>query len=180
MKNINRLLTDILLVRPEKVFDQAGMRVTWTNRDLMALGIAEPFVQDNQSRSTRNVLRGLHYQIKHPQGKLIQVLAGAVFDVVVDLRRSSPTFGKHACFVLSDKNCLMAWIPPGYAHGFYVTSEQADVLYSVTDYRFAEHERTLLWNDPQLAIPWPLGEEPPILSDKDRSGIPFANTDCYF
>jgi dTDP-4-dehydrorhamnose 3,5-epimerase len=124
------------------------------------------------------VLRGLHYQIRQPQGKLVRVVAGEVFDVAVDLRRSSPTFGKWVGFNLSADNRRIAWIPPGFAHGFLVLSEYADFLYKTTDYYAPEHERTLLWNDPELAIPWPLEGEP-IVSDKDRRGAALAAADLF-
>jgi dTDP-4-dehydrorhamnose 3,5-epimerase len=179
MEIVSRKLTDILLLRPKDCGDTSSLGASWSDGDLANVGIATPFVQDNQSRSRRNVLRGLHYQVLHPQGKLIRVLSGSIFDVVVDLRHSSPNFGRHACFELSGEGGLLVWVPPGYAHGFYVTSDQADVFYSVTDYRFAEYERTLLWSDARLAIPWPLGEEPPVLSDKDRVGIPLPEADYY-
>jgi dTDP-4-dehydrorhamnose 3,5-epimerase len=173
---VDRLSNGILVLQPSEQSDEL---IRWTSGDLAAVGIDAIFVQDNQSRSTKNVLRGLHYQIYHPQGKLIKVLAGAVFDVAVDLRKSSPTFGQIASYELSARNGLLAWIPPGFAHGFYVTSEYADVLYSVTDYRFAEHERTLLWNDEDLHIDWPLIGQQPVLSEKDRVGMKFKMADVY-
>jgi dTDP-4-dehydrorhamnose 3,5-epimerase len=122
-------------------------------------------VQDNHSRSTRGVLRGLHYQIRHAQGKLVRVVAGEVYDVAVDLRRGSPTFGRHVAVTLSADNARMLWVPAGFAHGFCVTSERADFLYKTTDYWHAEHERTLLWNDPALGIAWPVHE--PVIAAKD-------------
>jgi dTDP-4-dehydrorhamnose 3,5-epimerase len=173
---VERLSNGILLLRPSA---QSDGLITWTRRDLSAVGIDAIFVQDNQSRSTKNVLRGLHYQIHHPQGKLVKVLAGTIFDVAVDLRKNSPTFCQVTSYELSERNCLLAWIPPGFAHGFYVTSEYADVFYSVTDYRFAEHERTLLWNDEDLHIDWPLISQQPVLSDKDRDGTKFLMADVY-
>lgn len=132
------------------------------------------FVQDNHSRSGKNVLRGLHYQIQHPQGKLVRVVAGTTIDVVVDLRKSSKTFGQSALFEISANKGLLAWIPLGCAHGLYVPSDYANVLYSVTDYRFAEFERTLLWSDPALHIDWPLLSGDSVLSDKDRGGVLFS------
>lgn len=132
-------------------------------------GVEVDFVQDNHSRSARHVLRGLHYQIRQPQGKLVRVISGEVYDVAVDLRRSSPTFGKSVGFTLSAENKRMVWIPPGFAHGFCVISEAAEVLYKTTDYWSPAHERTLLWSDPQLAIPWPLAGAP-LLAAKDQAG----------
>ena len=127
----------------------------------------------------QNVLRGLHYQIEHPQGKLIRVLSGCIFDVAVDLRRASPAFGQSAIIELKTEDNLLLWIPPGYAHGFFVLDGPSEVAYSVTDYRYAEHERTLSWCDADLAIPWPMGQQSPTLSDKDRLGTPFARCECY-
>jgi dTDP-4-dehydrorhamnose 3,5-epimerase len=135
-------------------------------------------VQDNHSKSQRNVLRGLHYQLQHPQGKLVRVIVGEVYDVAVDLRRSSPTFGKSVGFTLSAENKRMAWIPPGFAHGFCVTSDAAEFLYKTTDYWYPEDECCLLWNDPALAIDWPLAGEP-ILATKDTAGKPLAEATVY-
>ena len=136
------------------------------------------FVQDNHSRSAKGVLRGLHYQIEHAQGKLVRCVAGEVFDVVVDLRRSSPTFGRSIGLTLSAQNQRMLWVPPGFAHGFLSVSEFADFLYKTTDYWYPEHERTLLWNDAALRIEWPLSGAP-ILAAKDAAGTPFAAADVY-
>jgi dTDP-4-dehydrorhamnose 3,5-epimerase len=135
-------------------------------------------VQDNHSLSGRGVLRGLHYQIEHPQGKLVRVIEGAVFDVAVDLRRSSPTFGMHVGLELSAAGKEMLWIPPGFAHGFIVLSAAAQFLYKTTDYWYPEHERTLLWNDPALGIEWPFAG-PPILAAKDAAGRPLADADAF-
>lgn len=179
MKLVNRKFNDILLLRPRLGGDETKHLSTWSYRDLSLLGITTPFVQENHSFSKCNVLRGLHYQIKHPQGKLIMVFSGTIYDVVVDMRRSSPYFGRYAGFELSASSSLSLWIPPGYAHGYYVISEESVVLYSVTDYRFAEHERTLCWNDEHLNISWPFGVEQPLISDKDRCGVPFADADYY-
>ena len=134
--------------------------------------------EDDLDRSARGVLRGLHYQLQQPQGKLVRVASGAVFDVAVDIRRSSPTFGKVACVELSDANQRMFWLPPGLAHGFLVVSESADFLYKTTDYYAPEHERCILWNDPELAIPWPLTSAP-ALSAKDVNGVPFAVAELF-
>jgi dTDP-4-dehydrorhamnose 3,5-epimerase len=135
-------------------------------------------VQDNHSRSKRGVLRGLHYQIERAQGKLVRVVVGEVFDVVVDLRRSSPTFGRSLGMSLSAESRRMLWVPPGFAHGFLVVSDSAEFLYKTTDYWYPEHERTLLWNDPALAIDWPLSGAP-ILAAKDAAGSPLAAADTY-
>ncbi len=142
---------------------------SYNRRALAALGIADEFVQDNHSRSARNVLRGLHYQIRQPQGKLVRVIAGEVLDVAVDIRRSSPTFGRWVSFVLSAENKRMAWIPAGFAHGFVVRSESAEFLYKTTDYYAPEHERSIAWNDPDIAVDWQL-DGAPVLSAKDRDG----------
>lgn len=136
------------------------------------------FVQDNHSRSKKNVLRGLHYQIRQAQGKLVRVIAGEIWDVAVDLRKSSPTFGKWAGFTLSAESRRIAWIPPGFAHGFVVTSESAEVLYKATDYYAPEHERTLLWSDAALGIKWPLAGVP-VVADKDRRGTPLASAETF-
>lgn len=141
-------------------------------------GASETFVQDNHSRSARNVLRGLHYQIKQPQGKLVRVVAGEVFDVAVDIRRSSPTFGKWFGVHLSAENKKMLWIPAGFAHGFIVLSESAEFLYKTTDYWAPEHERCIIWNDPELGIDWPLQGEP-LLSAKDAAGKAFREAEVF-
>ncbi len=135
-------------------------------------------MQDNHSRSRRGVLRGLHYQVEHAQGKLVRVVAGEVYDVAVDLRRGSPTFGRSMGRVLSAANKRMLWVPPGFAHGFLVLSEEAEFLYKTTDYWYPEHERTLLWNDPALGIAWPLAG-PPVLAAKDAAGRLLADADTY-
>ena len=150
---------------------------SWNARALAASGIEETFVQDNHSCSKRGVLRGLHYQIEHAQGKLVRCVAGEVFDVAVDLRRSSPTFGRHVGMVLSAENRESLWVPPGFAHGFVVLSEGAEFLYKTTDYWYPEHERTLLWNDPALAIAWPVAA--PTMNAKDAAGVPLAVADVY-
>jgi dTDP-4-dehydrorhamnose 3,5-epimerase len=137
------------------------------------------FVQDNHSRSSRGVLRGLHYQIRHPQGKLVRVSHGSVFDVAVDLRRSSPTFGHWVGVELSGENFRQLWIPPGFAHGFLVLSETADFLYKTTDYYAPEHERSLLWNDPAVGIEWPLAGIEPRLAAKDVAGLPLASCEAF-
>jgi dTDP-4-dehydrorhamnose 3,5-epimerase len=172
-------IPDVRLVEPDVHGDARGFFFeSYNRRALAAAGIDAGFVQDNHSRSRRGVLRGLHYQIEHAQGKLVRVAEGEVFDVAVDLRRRSPTFGRHVAMMLSAANRRMLYVPPGFAHGFIVTSESADFLYKTTDYWHPEHERTLLWNDRALGIAWPAGIEP-ILAAKDAAGVPLASADCY-
>jgi dTDP-4-dehydrorhamnose 3,5-epimerase len=136
------------------------------------------FVQDNHSRSAKGVLRGLHYQIQHAQGKLVRVVAGEVFDVAVDIRRSSPNFGKWVGVLLSEENQRQMWVPPGFAHGFLTLSESADFLYKTTDYWFAEHERSIAWNDPQIGIEWPIDGEP-LVAAKDAAGSRLVDADTF-
>jgi dTDP-4-dehydrorhamnose 3,5-epimerase len=172
-------LPDVLLIEPRVFSDERGFFFeSWNQRALAAAGLDAAFVQDNHSRSLRNVLRGLHYQIEHAQGKLVRVCAGEVFDVAVDIRRSSPTFGQSVSLTLSAQNKRMLWIPPGFAHGFLVLSDAAEFLYKTTDYWYPEHERTLLWNDPTLRIDWPLSGAPG-LAAKDAAGRPLALADLY-
>jgi dTDP-4-dehydrorhamnose 3,5-epimerase len=179
MQVIPAAIPDVLIIEPKVFGDARGFFLeSWNERAFLKAGIKARFVQDNHSRSARNVVRGLHYQIKQPQGKLIRVTAGEVFDVAVDIRRSSPTFGKWIGNKLSGENKLMMWIPPGFAHGFSVLSEYAEFLYKTTDYYSPEYERTILWNDPDLAISWPLQGEP-LLSAKDRQGVPFAKAEAF-
>lgn len=173
-------IPDVLIVEPTVFGDARGFFFESFNQRRFAelTGLDLPFVQDNHSRSARGVLRGLHYQIVQPQGKLVRVIAGEVFDVCVDLRRSSPTFGQSVSVVLSEENKRQLWIPPGFAHGFLVTSETADFVYKTTDYYAPEHERSLQWNDAALGIVWPLDGEP-TLSSKDRAGVPLAQAETY-
>ena len=172
-------LPEVLLIEPRVFGDDRGFFYeSWNRRAFAAAGIDVDFVQDNHSRSRRNVLRGLHYQVRNVQGKLVRVTAGEVWDVVVDLRRSSPAFGRSLGVALSAANRRMLWVPEGFAHGFLVTSESAEFLYKTTDYWFPEHERTLLWSDPALAIDWPLAG-PPIVAAKDAAGTPLAGADAY-
>jgi dTDP-4-dehydrorhamnose 3,5-epimerase len=179
MKLIPTAIPEVVLLEPKVFGDERGFFFeSWNKRTFTELGIAADFVQDNHSKSQKNVLRGLHYQIEHAQGKLVRVTAGAVYDVAVDLRRSSPTFGRWVGFTLSAEDKRMAWIPPGFAHGFCVTSDYAEFLYKTTDYWSPAHERTLLWNDPQLAIPWPLSGEP-LLATKDKTGTLLAQTETF-
>jgi len=172
-------IPDVLLIEP-RVFEDARGHFfeSWNARGLAAAGLDVTFVQDNHSRSRRGVLRGLHYQIQHPQGKLVRCVKGEVYDVAVDMRRSSPTFGRSVGVTLSEDNRRILWVPPGFAHGFLVVSESADFLYKTTDYWFPEHERTLLWNDPALRIAWPQAG-PPIVNAKDAAGIPFAAAETF-
>jgi len=168
-----------LVLEPRVFTDERGFFLeSYNERALAELGIQERFVQDNHSCSCRNVLRGLHYQIGHPQGKLVRVVEGEILDVAVDLRRSSPTFGGWHAVRLSGENQRMLWIPPGLAHGFRVVSEKAHVLYKATDYYAPEHERTLAWNDPALKIDWELEGEP-IVSAKDRRGVPLREAETF-
>lgn len=180
MNIIPTSIPDVLIVEPNVFGDARGFFFeSFNQRRFHELtGLDLQFVQDNHSRSVRGVLRGLHYQIRQPQGKLVRVIAGEVFDVCVDLRHSSPTFGKAVGVTLSDQNKRQLWIPPGFAHGFLVTSESADVVYKTTDYYAPEHERSLQWNDPVLGIDWPLSGEP-TLSAKDRIGLPLAQAETY-
>ena len=180
MKVIRTELPDVLILEPKVFGDERGFFLESYNKKTFreATGLDFESVQDNHSSSRRGVLRGLHYQIRQPQGKIVRVFAGEVFDVAVDLRRSSPTFGKAACFRLDGASKRMAWIPPGFAHGFLVTSDQAEFVYKTTDYYAPEHERTLLWNDAALGIRWPLEGEP-IVAQKDRRGTPFASAETF-
>ncbi|MCX7163897.1 MAG: dTDP-4-dehydrorhamnose 3,5-epimerase [Rhodocyclales bacterium] len=179
MKVIATAIPDVLLLEPKVFGDDRGFFYeSWNRRSFAELGMDAEFVQDNHSKSQKNVLRGLHYQIEHTQGKLVRVIAGAVYDVAVDLRRSSPTFGKWVGFSLSADDKRMAWIPPGFAHGFCVTSDSAEFLYKTTDYWSPAHERTLLWSDPQLAIAWPLSGEP-LLAAKDAAGRSFNDAEYF-
>lgn len=177
-------LPEVLLLEPRVFEDARGAFFESFNARTFreATGADDVFVQDNQSRSRRGVLRGLHYQIQQAQGKLVRVGAGEIFDVAVDLRRSSPNFGRWTGFVLSAENRRIAWIPRGFAHGFLTLSEHADVLYKASDFWAPQFERTVVWNDPQLAIEWPLdrlGGTAPILSDKDAAGAPFAQAEVF-
>ncbi len=177
MKAVATAIPDVLILEPRVFGDERGFFFeSWNRRTLAELGIDVEFVQDNHSRSAKGVLRGLHYQVVQPQGKLVRVIAGEVYDVAVDLRRGSATFGKWVAVTLSAENKRLLWIPPGFAHGFCVISEYAEFLYKTTDYWCPEHERTLLWNDPALAIPWPLSGSP-ILAAKDAVGKRLADAD---
>lgn len=172
-------LPEVVLIEPRVFGDDRGFFYeSWNARAFAQAGIDATFVQDNHSRSRRGVLRGLHYQIRHPQGKLVRVTVGEVYDVAVDLRRSSPNFGRAVGVALSADNKRMLWIPPGFAHGFVVVSDAAEFLYKTTDFWYPEHERTLLWSDPALGIDWPL-EGAPTLAAKDAAGLPLAAAETY-
>jgi dTDP-4-dehydrorhamnose 3,5-epimerase len=172
-------IPDVLLIEPRVFSDARGFFFeSYNTRALAQWGIRGPFVQDNHSRSTRGVLRGLHYQVQQPQGKLVRVVSGEVYDVAVDLRRRSPTFGRCAGFLLSEQNKRVAWIPAGFAHGFLTLSASADFLYKTTDYYAPEHERCIAWDDPDLAIRWPLKDRP-VLSAKDRAGTRFRDAELF-
>jgi dTDP-4-dehydrorhamnose 3,5-epimerase len=179
MKKTTTSLAGILLLEPRVFGDDRGFFLeSYNQRAFTDLGISEPFVQDNHSCSEKNVIRGLHYQIRQPQGKLVRVVTGEILDVALDLRRTSPTFGKWEAFKLSGANKRILWIPPGFAHGFQVISEFADVLYKATDFYAPEHERTVLWNDPELKIEWQLAS-PPVISAKDQQGLPFQQAEKF-
>lgn len=180
MKIVPADLPDVLVIEPQVFGDDRGFFYESHNeRAFFALtGLDVRFVQDNHSRSARNVLRGLHYQIRQAQGKLVRVTAGEIYDVAVDIRRGSRTFGKWTAAVLSASNPRICWIPPGFAHGFLVLSELAEVQYQTTDYWAPQHERCIIWNDRDLGIPWPVNGDP-ILSGKDRAGLPFRQAEVF-
>lgn len=180
MKVIPTQLPDVLIIEPKVFGDERGFFYESFNAQAFkaATGVNCEFVQDNHSRSQRGVLRGLHYQIEQAQGKLVRATAGEVLDVAVDIRRSSPTFGKWVAVLLSAENKRQLWIPAGYAHGFVVLSEFAEFLYKTTDYYAPAHERCIRWDDPTLAIDWQLTEAPQ-LSGKDQAGTPFANAELF-
>jgi dTDP-4-dehydrorhamnose 3,5-epimerase len=180
VKVVHSEIPEVLILEPKVFGDERGFFLESYNKRTFreATGLNVEFVQDNHSRSKRNVLRGLHYQVQQPQGKLVRVVAGEVFDVAVDLRRSSPTFGRSVAFNLDAGSKRMAWIPPGFAHGFLVTSDVAEVQYKTTDYYAPEHERVVRWDDRQLAIAWPLTGQP-VLADKDRQAAPLAKAETY-
>jgi len=173
-------LAGVLQLEPKVFGDARGFFLESYNRRTFAqaTGLDVEFVQDNHSRSSKNVLRGLHYQLRQPQGKLVRVTAGEIWDVAVDLRRGSPDFGRWTAVTLDAQSRRMLWVPAGFAHGFLVLSDYAEVQYKTTDYYAPEHERTLLWNDPALAISWPLAGAP-LLADKDRRGTPLAAAEIF-
>jgi len=172
-------IPDVLMVEPQAYRDSRGAFLeTYNERAFAALGFKQHFVQDNLSISKCNVIRGLHYQVRHPQGKLVRAIRGEVLDVAVDLRRWSPTFGMHVIARISDKDYKALWIPPGFAHGFRALSEVA-FLYKATDFYVPESERTLLWNDPELGIDWGVKPEDAIVSEKDRAGVLLSHAEVY-
>ena len=181
MEVVPSRLPDVLVIKPEVFEDPRGIFMeTWNRKDFEQAGIDADFVQDNYSSSVAGTVRGLHYQIEQAQGKLVWVVKGEVFDVVVDVRKSSPDFGQWASELLSAENRKQVWIPPGFAHGFLVLSDFAEFQYKCTDYYAPEHERTLQWNDPDIGIDWPLLEdEKPILSAKDQAGLPLREAEVY-
>ena len=181
MQFIPTSLPEVILVVPKVFEDERGFFLeSYQKERFLAAGIQFDFVQDNHSASTRGVLRGLHYQIRQPQGKLVRTVVGEIYDVAVDIRRSSPTFGKWVGAVLSSENKNQLWVPPGFAHGFYVMSERAEILYKTTDYYAPQWERSLLWNDPALGIDWPVaGDGFPILSGKDAKGVLLKYAEIY-
>lgn len=180
MQAIPTAISDVLIIEPKVFGDARGFFFESYNERSFALatGLELNFVQDNHSRSARGVLRGLHYQLKQAQGKLVRVVRGSVYDVAVDLRKSSPTFGRWVGVQLSEDNHRQLWVPAGFAHGFLVTSESADFLYKTTDYYAPEHERCIAWDDPAIGIQWP-GEKSPVLSAKDRQGQLLAQAEVY-
>jgi dTDP-4-dehydrorhamnose 3,5-epimerase len=180
MKVVPTAIAGLLVLEPKVFGDARGFFFESFNQRVFAeaTGVTSGFVQDNHSRSARAVLRGLHYQVQHPQGKLVRVVRGAVFDVAVDLRRSSPTFGRWEGVELSEENQRQFWVPPGFAHGFLVLSDTADFLYKTTDYYAPQHERCIAWNDPALAIAWPAGIAP-VLSAKDALGVALAQAEVF-
>ena len=174
-------IPEVVIIEPKVYGDQRGFFMeTFQAIQFAEAGLPTDFVQDNHSGSRQGTLRGLHYQIRQAQGKLVRVVAGEIFDVAVDIRRKSPTFGKYECLRLSAENKLQLWVPPGFAHGFYVISDWAELVYKTTDFYAPEWERTLLWNDPQVGIPWPLvADQLPILSEKDRQGQKLAEAEVF-
>ena len=180
MKFFSTPLSGVLRIEPKVFQDERGFFLeNYQKKSFSESGIPFDFVQDNHSKSGRGVLRGLHYQIKQAQGKLLRVVVGEIYDVVVDLRKNSPTFGKWFGMYLSAENKQMVWIPPGFAHGFYVTSELTETLYKTTDYYAPQWERTIFWNDPEINIQWPLIDEAPILSPKDEAGSLLSAAEVY-
>lgn len=180
MKIEETSLPGVLLITPKIFGDSRGaFWETWNQRAMEQVGIAGPWGQDNFSRSCKNVLRGVHYQIVQPQGKLVRASHGAILDVAVDLRRNSPNFGRHVAVELDDQTGAMLWIPIGFGHAFLALTEDVAVAYKTTDYYSPVGERTILWNDPDLAIAWPIAAEDAILSDKDRAGVRFREAEVF-
>jgi dTDP-4-dehydrorhamnose 3,5-epimerase len=182
MNIIATSLPGVVLIEPRVFGDDRGFFFESFNARAFAqaTGVSAAFVQDNHSHSARGVLRGLHYQIEQPQGKLVRAVTGEVFDAVVDLRRSSPTFGRWEGFILSAENKRMLWVPPGFGHGYFVLSERTDFLYKTTDYYAPQHERCVLWSDPTVGVRWPLAPgQQPVLSTKDQIGLALADAPLY-
>lgn len=180
MKVIPTEIPDVLIIEPQVYGDDRGFFLeSFNQKDFREkTGVNTTFVQDNHSMSLKNVLRGLHYQIPNPQGKLVRVVSGSVFDVAVDARKGSPTFGQWVGCILSAENKRIFWVPEGFAHGFLVLSDRAEFLYKTTNYYYPQYEKTILWNDADLGIDWPL-ETPPILSPKDQAGQPFKSVEVF-
>jgi len=180
MEFIHMEIPEVILIKPKVFGDARGFFFeSWEARKFSQAGLDADFVQDNCSSSVENTLRGLHYQIQQPQGKLVRVSVGEVFDVAVDIRRRSPTFGKWVSAILSAGNKHQMWVPPGFAHGFYVLSAVAEFFYKCTDFYAPQHERTIRWDDPRLAIAWPLSGRAPLLSIKDQSGLSLEAAELY-
>ena len=181
MKFTPTKIPDVILIEPAVYGDDRGFfKETWQRKTFAENGIDFDFVQDNHSKSSHGILRGLHYQIKNPQGKLVRVIEGSVIDVAVDMRKQSKTFGQWVGFELSAENHLMMWVPPGFAHGFYVNSDSAEFVYKCTDYYAPEHERSVRWNDPDLKIDWQLVDnKAPMLSEKDADAPSFVNAETF-
>ncbi|KIO49435.1 dTDP-4-dehydrorhamnose 3,5-epimerase [Nitrosospira sp. NpAV] len=181
MKAVSTSIPDVLIIEPKVFGDSRGFFFESFNLKTFsqATGLDVNFVQDNHSRSVRGALRGLHYQIRQPQGKLVRVVRGAVFDVAVDIRKSSPSFGQWVGVELTEDNYRQVWVPPGFAHGFYVLSDSADFLYKTTDYYVPDFERSLAWDDPELAIAWPIDNEHLVISAKDKQGASLADADLF-
>jgi len=173
-------IPDVQIIEPVLHGDHRGFFMeNWRDEWALEIGSDIHFVQDNHSKSAQGTLRGLHYQIKHPQGKFVRVIQGEIYDAVVDMRRGSKTFGQWEGVILSEDNRRSLWVPPGFAHGFYVISEFAEIIYKCTDYYAPLHERCLFWNDPELGIKWPLHNIEVLISDKDSTGLAFAQSEYY-
>jgi len=181
MKIIDTAIPDLKIIEPAVFSDDRGYFLeTWNSQTFDKAGLNWSFVQDNQSKSRRNVLRGMHYQIQSPQAKLVRVVTGAVFDVAVDLRRGSPTFGRWAGAELTETNHRMMWVPVGFAHGFLTLTDDTQLVYKCTDFYASQYERTIMWNDPDLAISWPLPvDQKPLVSPKDAAGRRFKEADLF-
>lgn len=177
---VQTAIPDVIIIEPKVFGDERGFFLeSYQKTKFAEHGILADFVQDNHSSSIGGVLRGLHYQIQQPQGKLVRVIAGEIFDVAVDIRRNSPTFGRWVGDYLSAENKRMIWVPPGFAHGFFVASPEAEVIYKATDYYAPQWERTIIWNDPQINIKWPSGSSFPILSSKDAAGKTLSEAEIF-